>query len=191
MSRRSGQVARTAFSVVGFLAGAAGFLAAQPAPARSDLSGRWVLVTQHSDDVREKIVDSLGTGYSQGDIKADSPRVFIHDWLMRQAEQPSAMVLTVEQGPTEFRSFLGEETRIYYFGREATRQGPLGGLRKATVRREGDRVVVEEKAGKGSGRIVEVYEPRPDGTLLVSWHLEHKAMRKPLDLRLSFRRAAP
>ncbi len=191
MTRRTGQVARTSLSVVWLLAGAAAFVAAQPAPKGSDLSGRWVLVIQHSDDVREKIVDSLGTGYTQGDVKQDSPRVWIHDWLMRQAEQPSAIVLTVEQGPGEFRSFLGDETRIYYFGREATREGPLGGLRKATVRREGDRVVVEEKAVKGSGRIVETYQLQPDRTLLVTWHLEHKSMRKPLDLRLSFRRAAP
>ena len=186
MSRRAGAVGRTSLSALAVLAGAAALLAAPP-----DIDGRWEFVQQHSDDVREKIVDSLGTGYSQGDIKEDSPRVFIHDWLMRQAERPTPVVLTIEQAPTEFRSFLGDETRIYYFGRETTREGPLGGLRKATVRREGDRVVVEEKAAKGSGRVVEVYELRPDHTLLVTWHLEHKAMRKPLDLRLSFRRVAP
>lgn len=190
MSRRDGHGERTVLAVAGLLAGVAALLAV-PALAASDLNGRWEFVARHSDDVREKIVDSLGTGYSQGDIKEDSPRVWIHDWLMRQAEQPTPVVLTIEESPTEFRSFLGDETRIYYFGREATREGPLGGLRKATVRRDGERVVVEEKAAKGSGRIVETYHLQPDRTLLVTWHLEHKAMRKPLDLRLAFRRAAP
>ncbi|HXY41322.1 MAG TPA: hypothetical protein VEQ10_16730 [Vicinamibacteria bacterium] len=186
MSRQSGRVGRTSLFALGFLAGAAALLAAPP----SDMNGRWELVPQHSDDVREKVEESLGTGYSRGDIKEDSPRVLIHDWLVQQAEKPSRLVLTIEQGPAEFRSFLGDEVRIYYFGREATREGPLGGLRKATVRRERDRVVVEEKAVKGSGRILETYELRPDGSLLLTWHLEHKSMQKPLDLRLSFRKAA-
>ncbi len=164
---------------------------ALPALAAPDLSGRWDFVRQRSDDVREKIIASLGSEYSKGDIREDAPRVWIRDWLLRQAEEPAARVLTIEQSPTEFKSFLGDEVRNYYFGRETTRQGPGGGMRKASVRWEGERLVVEEKAAKGSGHIVEIYELQGDGrTLLVRWRLEHKSMRQPLELKLAFERAA-
>ncbi len=160
-------------------------------PAAPGLSGSWRLVPQRSDDVRGEIVASLGSAYTKGDVRDDSPRVWIREWLLRQAEQPGDVLLTVEQDAKEFRSGLGDDVRIYYFGREATRQGPLGGLRRANVRREGERVVVEEKAVKGGGRIEEAYQLQPDGSLLVGWRLEHKTLQKPLDLRLVFERATP
>ncbi len=166
--------------------------AALPALAAPDLSGRWDFVRQRSDDVREKIVASLGSEYSKGDIREDAPRVWILEWLLRQAEQPAAHLLTIEQSATELKAFLGDEVRTYYFGRETTRQGPRGGLRKASLRWEGERLIVEEKAVKGSGHIVEVYELQAGGrSLLVTWRLEHKSLLQPLELRLAFEKAAP
>lgn len=159
--------------------------------ATPDLAGSWQFVPERSDDVRAKIVASLGSGHSQGDIREDSPRVWIRAWLLQQADAPVAQGLTIEQNANEFKSGLGDEVRTYYFGREATRQGPGGGLRKATVRWDGERLVVEERAVKGSGHIVETYELQPDGHgLLVVWRLEHKAMSQPLELRLAFEKAA-
>ncbi len=172
---------------------AAALVAVVPtAVAAPNLSGTWTFVQQHSDDVREKIVASLGLGYAQDDARPDAPRAWVPDWLLAQAEKPGALSLTIEQASTEFKTGTGDDVRIYYVGRETTRQGPGGGLCKASVRWDGNRVIVEDKAEKGSGHIVEVYELQPDGrSLRVTWRLEHKAMRQPLELRLAFQKAAP
>ncbi len=164
-----------------------------PAFAAPDLSGTWTLVPKASSDVREQIVASLGSDYTKGDVREDSPRVWIRNYLMNLADKPAeAWVLTIEQSPAEFKTGVGDDVRIYYFGRESKRQGPGGGIRKATVRLEGERVVVDEKAEKGSGHIVESYELQPDGrSLKVTWRLEHKAMRQPLELTLAFQKTAP
>lgn len=165
-----------------------------PAPETGpDLSGTWQFVQRRSDDVKEKVLASVGPDATSGDIRKDAPRLWIRNWLLGVGEKPDAGTLTIEQTPTEFRSGTGGDLRVYYFGRESTRQGEGGGpLRKATVRWEGSRLVVEERAEKGSGRIREVYSLEPGGRmLLVEWHLEHKALRQPLDLRLAFEKRAP
>jgi hypothetical protein len=168
------------------------FVSASASETGPDLSGTWQFVRQRSDDVKEKIVASVGPDATSGDIRKDAPRVWIRNWLLGVIDKPEAGILTVEQTPQEFRSGTGEDLRVYYFGRESTRQGEGGGLRKATVRWEGGRLIVEERAEKGSGRIREVYSLEPGGrTLLVEWHLEHKALRQPLDLRLAFEKRTP
>ena len=167
-------------------------LVASAAAATPDLSGSWTFVPKRSDDVRAKIVDAAGIAYTQGDIKKDAPRAWIREWLIAQAAQPDAHILTVEQSPAEFKTGMGDEVHNYYFGRDTTRQGPGGGLRKATVRWQGEQIVVQERAEKGSGRIDEVYTLLPDGrTLVVAWRLEHKSLRQPLELKLVFEKTAP
>jgi hypothetical protein len=178
--------------VVPALAAAALLSLAQILLAAPDLSGSWRFVAERSDPVREKIVAALGGAYSQGDVREDAARVWIRSWLLQQAQEPAARVLSIEQNATELRSGLADDIRIYYFGRDTTRQGPGGGLRKASVRQEGARLIVEEKAVKGSGHIVETYELQPDGrTLLVTWRLEHKALHQPLELKLLFEKVQP
>lgn len=158
----------------------------------TDLSGSWTLVQQRSDDVRDRIVASLGPGWATAEVRGDAPRLWIREWLLDQAERPQARVLTIELDPAEFRVAIGDELRVYHFGREASRGGPGGALLKATVRRDGERVVVEEKAVKGSGRVVETYELQPDGrSLSATWRVSHKGMREPLELKLGFRRTEP
>ncbi len=166
-------------------------LVAPAVPAPADLSGSWEFVQQRSDDIRDGIVASLGADYANADVHGDAPRLWIRDWLLDQAERPQQRVLTIEQDAAEFRVGIGDELRVYYFGRAAAREGP-GGLLRATVRRDGGRVVVEERAVKGSGHIVESYELQPDGRgLLATWRLSHKGLRVPLELRLAFRKALP
>ncbi len=163
---------------------------ARTAAAPADLSGTWLFVPQRSDDVRDRIVASLGPDYAKAGVRGDAPRLWIRDWLLDQAEQPKEHVLTVEQDAAEFRVGGDDDLRAYYFGREATRGGPGGGLLKVTVRREGERVVVEEKAVKGSGRVVESYELQDGGrSLLATWRVSHKGMREPFEVRLAFRKA--
>ncbi len=179
--------------VLGALLVASSVVLASPPSLRAepDLSGRWEFQPPQSDNVHDKIVASLGSASSQGDIRKDSPRLWIRSWLLRQADQPGALVLTIEQSAKEFKSGLGDEIRTYYFGRESSRQGPGGVLRKATVHWVGERLLVEEKAAKGSGHIVEVYQRQPDGSLLVTWRLEHDSLLQPLELKLVFRKATP
>lgn len=173
------------------VAACAVLLSSAPICAETDLSGRWEFQPPQSDNVHDKIVASLGSASSQGDIRKDSPRLWIRSWLLRQADQPGPLVLTIEQSAKEFKSGLGDEIRTYYFGRESSRQGPGGVLRKATVHWVGERLLVDEKAAKGSGHVLEVYERQADGSLLVTWRLEHDALLQPLALKLVFRKASP
>jgi hypothetical protein len=100
-------------------------------------------------------------------------------------------VLTIVQTAAEFKSGIGDEVNIYYFGREATSQGPGGGNLKVTVAWQGDQIVTEEKQAKGKGRIRAVYTLLAGGrSLQVDWRLEHDSMKQPLEVRLAFDRAA-
>jgi hypothetical protein len=178
--------ATRAIATLGLLALAA---AAAAAP---DLSGSWSFVQKRSDDVRERIIAAAGIGYTQGDVRKGAPRAWIRDWLMAQAAQPDARILTVEQSAADFKTGIADDVHIYYFGRETKRQGPEGSLRTASVRWQGEQVVVQERADKGSGRIDEVYTLQPDGrTLVVAWRLEHKSLQHPIELKLVFEKTAP
>jgi hypothetical protein len=162
------------------------------ATAAPDLGGSWVLVPQRSDDVRDGLVASLGPHYAKAELRGDAPLLWVRGWLLEQAETPRQRVLTIEQDAAEFRVGVGDDLRTYYFGRESARAGPGGGLLRATVRQDAGRVIVDERAVKGSGHVVETYELQPDGrVLLASWRLSHKGMREPLALRLTFQRARP
>jgi len=166
--------------------------AVSAAAAAPDLSGTWTFVPKRSDDIRGKIVDAAGIGYSQGAVEENAPRVWIREWLLAQATQPETRILTIEQTPAEFKTGTADDVRIYYFGRETKRQGGAGGLRTASVRWQGEQVVVQERAEKGSGRIDEIYTLLPDGrTLVLAWRLEHKSLRHPLELKLVFEKTAP
>lgn len=184
--KRRFQMAR-ALTALGLLVCATPVAAALP-----DLSGNWAFVPKRSDDVRGKIIDAAGIGYTQGDVRKGAPRAWIHDWLLAQAEQPGVRVLTIEQSPAEFKTGVADDLRLYYFVRATKRQGPEGSLRGASVRWRGEQVVVQERADKGSGRLEEVYTLQPDGrTLVVDFRLEHKALRQALELKLVFEKTAP
>lgn len=163
---------------------------APAADGRPDFTGTWNFVQQKSDDLREKIAAAAGPDYTVGSKKSEQARVWIRRWLEGSIEDPDKRVLTIEHTPAEFKSGLGDEVSIYYFGREATSLGPAGGNLKVTVRWNGDQIVTEEKQAKGKGRITAVYALQPDGqTLLLEWRLEHESMRQPLDVRMTFARA--
>jgi hypothetical protein len=84
---------------------------------------------------------------------------------------------------------MGDEVNIYYFGREATSEGPAGGNLRVSVNWQGEQIVTEEKEAKGKGRITAVYSLQPGGkSLLVEWKLEHPTLEQPLSVRLAFDR---
>lgn len=178
-----------------FLALALAFLlpAALPAQdAKPDFSGRYAFVPKRSDDLKEAIERSVGSAHTVGSKKSEQVRVWIHGWLEGIVTDPAASVLTIEHTATEFKSGLGDEVNIYYFGREATSMGPGGGSNKVTVTWKGEQIVTDERqTAKGKGRITAVYTLLPDGkTLLVAWRLEHDSLPQPLEVRLAFEKLA-
>ena len=160
-----------------------------PAEGKPEFSGTWTFVRQRSDDLSQKVAESVGPASTVGSDKSEQVRVWIRSWLEGLAEDPRNRVLTIVQTPTEFKSGLGDEVNIYYFGREATSQGPGGGNNKVTVAWQGSQIVTEERQTKGKGRIKAVYTLQPGGRALqVDWQLEHDSMKQPLQVRLAFDR---
>jgi hypothetical protein len=162
------------------------------ADGKPDFSGTWVFVKQKSDDLRQKIRAAVGPDYTVGSKKSEQARVWIRGWLEGVTEDPEKRILTIEQTAAEFKSGMGDEVNIYYFGREATSEGPGGGNLKVTVAWQGEQLVTEERQTKGKGRITAVYSLLPGGkSLLVAWRLEHESMSQPLEVRLAFDRVTP
>ncbi len=162
---------------------------ASAAEGKPDLSGTWTFARQRSDDLSQKIDQAVGPASTVGSKKSEQVRVWIRSWLEGLPEDPKNHVLTIVQTPTEFKSGLGDEVNIYYFGREATSQGPGGGNNKVTVAWQGSQIVTEERQTKGKGRIKAVYTLQPGGrSLQVDWRLEHESMKQPLEVRLAFDR---
>jgi hypothetical protein len=164
---------------------------ATAADGQPNFSGSYSFVPQKSDDLRAKIASAVGPDYTVGDKKSEQARVWIRSWLEGVTEDPEKRILTIEHTATEFKSGMGDEVNIYYFGREATSRGPAGGNLKVTVAWKGEQIVTEEKEAKGKGRITAVYALQPGGkSLLVDWKLEHGSMQVPLEVRLAFDRVA-
>jgi hypothetical protein len=164
------------------------------APAQDkkpDFTGSYVFVPKRSDDLKEAIARAVGPDYTVGSKKSEQARVWIKSWLEGVTSERESRVLTIEHTEEAFKSGLGDEVNIYYFGREATSMGPAGGNLKVTVAWKGDQVITEERQTKGKGHITSVYTLLPDGkTLLVAWRLEHESLLQPLDVRMAFERQA-
>lgn len=163
---------------------------ALPQEAKPDFSGTYVFVQKRSDDLQAAIAGAVGPDYTIGGKKSEQARLWIRSWLEGIATDPDKRILTIEHSAATFKSGMGDEVNVYYFGREATSMGPGGGNLKVTVIWQGDQLVTEEKQAKGKGRITAVYTLVPDGkTLLVAWRLEHDSLLRPLEVRLAFERA--
>jgi hypothetical protein len=165
--------------------------AARAQAQKPDFSGTWTFVPKRSDNLKEAIDKAVGPDYTVGSKKSEQARVWIRSWLESTASDPDKRILTIEHTPTEFKSGMGDEVNIYYFGREATSMGPGGGSNKVTVAWKDEQVVTEERQAKGKGVITAVYTLVPDGkTLLVAWRLEHESLLAPLDVRMAFEKLA-
>ncbi len=163
---------------------------AAAAAGRPDFTGTWAFNPKKSDDLPAKIAAAVGPDYTLSNKKSEQVRVWIRSWLEGFREDPEKRILTIEHTTQEFKSGVGDEVNIYYFGREATSEGPGGGNLKVTVAWQGDQIVTDERQTKGKGRIKAVYTLQPGGrSLQVDWHLEHDSMKQPLDVRLAFDRA--
>ena len=164
-------------------------VAVSEAAGKPDFTGTWTFARQRSDDLTQKIAEAVGPDYTVGSKKAEQARVWIRSWLEGIAEHPEKRTLTIEQTPTAFKSGLGDEVNIYYFGREAASEGPAGGTLKVTVAWQGDQIVTEERQAKGKGRIKAVYTLQPGGrSLQVDWRLEHESLLEPVEVKMAFER---
>jgi hypothetical protein len=153
---------------------------------KPDFTGVWLFNEARSDDLRALVEESVGPETTQGDIKKDIIRIWIRQWLLGVLEDPESAYLTVEQTDRDFKTGLGDEIAIYYFGREASSQGPLGGTLKASIEWQGDQLLLRKKSEDG-GRITALYTLMPGGkNLAVAYLLEHKRLKKPLEARMIF-----
>ncbi len=159
---------------------------------KPDFSGSYSFVQKRSHDLQEAIARSVGPAQTVGSKKSELVRVWIRSWLEGLVTDPDRRILTIEHDAAAFKSGTGDEVNSYYFGREATSQGPGGGNLKVNVSWKDNQIVTEEREAKGKGRITAVYTLLPDSkTLLVAWRLEHESLLQPLDVRLAFERAVP
>jgi len=174
--------------VLGALVGLVGPSGVSAADGHPDFNGVWIFNPERSDDLRAVVDDAVGPAATRGDIKKDIVRIWIRDWLLSVLDDPDSAYLTVEQTDKEFKTGLGDEVAIYYFGREAASRGPLGGTLKATVKWQGEQLLLEKKAEK-DGTITALYTLMPGGdNLIIAYLLEHKTLRKPLEARMIFDR---
>ncbi len=181
----------TTFSQVLALGALLGLLApgvAAAAAGKPDFNGVWVFNEGRSDDLRALVEEAAGPESTTGDIKKDIVRIWIRQWLLSVLEDPESAYLTVEQSEKDFKTGLGDEVAIYYFGREASSRGPLGGTLKASIQWQGDQLLLERRSEDG-GRIAALYTLLPGGkSLIVAYRLEHKRLKKPLQVRMIFDR---
>ena len=91
----------------------------------------------------------------------------IRKWLEGVTSDGDKRILTIEQTAAAFKSGLGDEVNIYYFGREATSMGPAGGNLRASIHWQGEQIVTEEKEAKGKGlKVVRVIHGFNRGSVL-------------------------
>jgi hypothetical protein len=155
-----------------------------------DFSGQWRFNPQRSDDVRAAVAESVGPAYASGDARKEAARSELRAWLLAVVEKPDSQLLTVEQTAAEFRYGFGDDVAIFYFAREGTRQAASGEKDRTRLRWQGQQLLVEQVGDRGT-RATTIFTPLPGGRQLsLTFRMENKALRKPLDLRLGFDRVA-
>jgi hypothetical protein len=160
---------------------------AQTAPP--DFTGTYTFVPKRSSDLKDAIAKAAGRDYTTSGKSSELVRLSIRKWLESVTSDSDKRILTIEQSATTFKSGLGEEINIYYFGRESLSAGPGEGSLKVTVTWKGEQIVTQERQAKGKGAITTVYTLLPDGkSLLAVWRLEHESLLQPLEVNLFFER---
>jgi hypothetical protein len=185
---------------LGLLAAAA--LAQPPSPAGTpDLSGHWRLNLRRSNDIEKALAESAGSEdvagggahehlLPRGNEASEVDRLALRKWLAATVERARTEPLVIEQSERELKAGIGDDVRIFYFGREATSQDARGVRRKTQMRWEGSQLVIEE-TGEDGMKLAHMYTLLPDGkNLIVAYRITGPQLHKPLDLRLVFDRSA-
>jgi hypothetical protein len=168
--------------------------------APPDFSGSWRLDHARSDDAKTRIEEVTGSGQVSGGTspltilpvpgtRSGVERVELRDWLLSIAGQLDRF--DVEQTASEIKLYHGDNiSRIFYFGRESTREDGQGRKLKCRIRWKGEQLVLEEEGDKGR-KMLEMLTLVPSAGLLIQtvrW--EDSLLKKPLELRLVYVRAA-
>jgi hypothetical protein len=116
-------------------------------------------------------------------------RVELRDWLMGLSQQIDR--LEIQQAASEIKLYHGDElARTFYFGRESFREDSQGRKLRCRTSWKGEQLVVEEEGAKGH-KVIEMFTLVPSaGSLIQNLRLEDSLLKKPLELRLVYTRAA-
>ena len=174
---------------------------ATPAAAEPpNLSGAWTLNPSRSENLTEKIKAAAGPESMSGGVGwatetwipwsggfSEPHRVEMREFLLASA--PALDRVEIEQGAQEIRTTHGESgVRRFNLERRSAGRSALGG---ETVSREarwkGAQLELESK-GKDS-KLREVLTLDPAGQLTYALRLEHKLLKKPLEVSLVYDRA--
>jgi hypothetical protein len=174
---------------------------ATPAAAEPpELSGVWKLNPSRSENIAEKIKAAAGPESMSGGVGwatetwipwsggfSEPHRVEMREFLLASA--PALETVEIEQGAQEIKTIHGEAgVRRFNLERRSAGRSALGG---ETVSRQarwkGAQLELESK-GKES-RLQEVLALEPAGPLTYTLRLEHKLLKKPLELSLVYDRA--
>jgi hypothetical protein len=150
-----------------------------------DLGGDWRLNPELSQDLVGKI-KAATTGYETG---RDGELRRLRDDLLRLAERGETVEIRQGKGEVQM-AYADDDVRIFYPGREHTRERPGVGRIKVVPRWDRDALVIEQ-ALPGGARSVETFSLMDEGRRMsVMMTLESKPLKEPLTARIVYDRAA-
>jgi hypothetical protein len=159
-------------------------LGAAHAAEPPDLSGNWSLNPKLSQNLVEKI--KIATGADQALSKPELGRM--RDELMELARRGET--LEIEQGKDQVQmAYANDDVRIFYPGREHTRERGSMGKIKVLPHWEGDSLVIQQEL-PGGAKSVETYTLQEEGRqMAVMLKLEGKPLKEPLLARIVYDRS--
>jgi hypothetical protein len=190
MSARSGIPALLAALLLGLPAAA-------PADG-TDFSGKWVLDPERSDNLPARVEKAAGPGQvkeggasgltwlPEANTRSEVERVELRDWLLGVASQLDR--LEIQQKADEIKLYQGDEiVRIFYFGRESTRNDGRGRKLRCRTRWQGPQLVLEEEGEKDGAKVIEVMTLVPAANqLLHVVRFENRLLKQPLELKMVY-----
>ena len=169
---------------------------------RPDFSGSWKINKPLSDDAKAKVAEVAGPDTVAGgdrtlgwnaflprDYGKGVERVNVREFLMKAVGLLEAF--SIEQSATEVKTIYGDDDRVRIFN--LTRPSSGSGADGVTVTRkthwQGEQLVLESESGEA--KLTEVLTLVPTRNQLIhALHYEVKVLKKPLDLKLVYDKAA-
>jgi hypothetical protein len=162
--------------------------ASGPAPSLAQtppsFAGSWTLNRSLSDDLEAKVLEATGGSKTVGQSAQEGKRVELRRIIL--GILPALGRLEVEQTAQEIKLVDAEDNvRIFYFGREHTRQSRLGSRLRCTTEWQGEQLVVTETSDQG--KLIEILTAVPARRqLLHVLRLQHSALPSPLEVKLAY-----
>ena len=151
-----------------------------------DLSGRWKLNHEQSDDAQQKMQEAFGSA-GRGDNRAEEParrrrRGGQGGGMGRMME--AAETLQIQQKDPEVLLKMEQRTlTLFTDGRTQEQDGPRGGSVKTTSRWDNSQLVVEREMGRGM-KVTTTYALSAAGSqLFVTTRIETPRSSEPVVIR--------